>query len=164
MSNDIVSALRGMRALEGLSHEHVDRLASIAEEVAFPAGAIIFREGDPATDVYLLMEGSVSVEICAPSVGCRRILTVAEGELLGWSPVLEQGKLTASARTQAPTLAVKINGQRLLALCDEDPRFGYEFMRRAALALAKRLSATRLQLLNLYGSEMPRTAESAGSA
>ena len=162
--SDVFSALRGMQALDGMRDEHIQQLATIAEDIAFPSGAIIFREGDPAADVYLLVEGSVSIEICAPSVGCRRILTVGEGELLGWSPVLEQAKLTATARTQSPTQAIRINGQQLLALFEEDPRFGYEFMRRAALAVAKRLSATRLQLLNVYGTEMPRTIESAGLA
>jgi len=160
----VLSALRGIYALDGMQQPHLQQLAGIAEEVNFPAGTLIFHEGDPATHVYLIVAGSISLEICAPGVGCRRILTVGDGELLGWSPVLEQARLTATARTQAATRAVKINGPRLLALCEQDPRFGYEFMRRAALALAKRLSATRLQLLNVYGSEMPRTPEGEGRA
>jgi CRP-like cAMP-binding protein len=155
---NVLDALRGMGVLEGIGEAQLIKLASIAECTEFPKGAMIFREGDPATDVYLVAEGSVSLEICAPSVGCRRILTVGDGELLGWSPALEQAKLTATARAQTPIRAVKINGRQLLTLCEHDPRFGYEFMRRAALALAKRLSATRLQLVNVYGEEMPKVA------
>lgn len=162
--SDIVQLLRGVGALAGMCDNHLQLLATAATEVHFAPGAVIFREGDPAVEVFLIVAGEVALEICAPSVGCRRILTVTDGELLGWSPVLEQATLTATARAQVATHAVKISGPHLLELCDQDPQFGYEFMRRAALALAKRLSATRLQLLNVYGSEMPRTTESAGRA
>ena len=68
--------------------------------------------------------------------------------------------LTATARTIVDTTAVQINAGQVLTLCEHNPRFGYEFMRRAAVALAKRLSATRLQLLDVYGTEMPPVAES----
>ena len=46
-------------------------------------------------------------------------------------------------------------------LCDHDPQFGYELMRRTALALAKRLSATRMQLVNVYGDQLPVTPQEA---
>ena len=82
-------------------------------------------------------------------------MTVGPGELLGWSPLLEQTRLTASARTMTPVEAIELQGGQLLALCHHDPRFGYVFMRRAALALAKRLNATRMQLLDVFGADMP---------
>lgn len=156
--SETLEALKQVQVLEGIGEEHLAQLAAIAECVDLPAQTVIFREGEAATDVYLIVEGSVSLDVCAPSVGCRRILTVGEGELLGWSPVLEQERLTATARALTSTRAVKINGRQTLTLCEHDPRFGYEFMKRAALALAKRLSATRLQLLNVYGEEMPAAA------
>ena len=93
--------------------------------------------------------------VLARSVGSRKILTVGEGELLGWSPVLEQARLAATARAQADTQVVKISGQQVLTMCEHNPRFGYDVMRRAALALAKRLSATRMQLIDVYGDQMP---------
>ena len=125
----------------------------------FEKDDVIFREGDVAEHIYLITQGNVSLEICAPSVGCRRILTVGKGELLGWSPVLEQPRLAATARTLSPTKAAKISGGQILALCEHNPRLGFEFMRRAALALAKRLNATRVQLLDVYGPEAAATVE-----
>ena len=153
--NDLRAALRECQFTSEIPEEHLDELAAVAEWVKFPTGAVIFREGALASDIYLIVDGSVSLEICAPSSGCRRILTVGKGELLGWSPVLEQTRLTATARTLCDTSAVQINAGQVLTLCEHNPRFGFEFMRRAAMALAKRLSATRLQLLNIYGTEMP---------
>ena len=54
------------------------------------------------------------------------------------------------------TRVVEINIAQLLTICERDPQFGYELMRRTALALAKRLSATRMQLLNVYGPNLPQ--------
>jgi len=36
--------------------------------------------------MYLVVNGNVSVEICAPGIGCRRIMTVGNGELLAGRP------------------------------------------------------------------------------
>jgi len=52
------------------------------------------------------------------------------------------------------TRAIAADGRQLLAICEQHPRFGYEFMKRAALALSRRLNATRLQLLDVYGGQM----------
>jgi hypothetical protein len=54
---------------------------------------------------------------------------------------------------------VEINVAQLLTMCNHDPQFGYELMHRTALALAKRLSATRIQLLNVYGDQLPVVAQ-----
>jgi CRP-like cAMP-binding protein len=107
-----------------------------------------------------MVSGHVSLEICAPGVGCRQIMTLNGGDLLGWSPVLEQMRLTATARAISPVKAVQINARQLLALCEHDTSLGYDFMRRAVSAIGKRLTATRKQLLQAFGSEMPEARES----
>jgi CRP-like cAMP-binding protein len=67
--SEIQEVLRRLRILEGLDDEHLAQLADVAEQVQFAEGEVIFREGDPATDVYLIVDGSVSLEVCAASVG-----------------------------------------------------------------------------------------------
>lgn len=153
--SDLLETLRNIDLLKGISEEELHQIASIAEEVDFAEGTLIFRENSSAESLYLIVDGNVSLEICAPGVGCRRILTVGRGELLGWSPVLENARFTATARAMTGARTIRILGRDLLTLCESDPSLGYHFMQRAALALAKRLSATRLQLLNVFGTEMP---------
>jgi CRP-like cAMP-binding protein len=152
----VVETLRKIDFLHGLSEEQVAQIAGVARLEAFPAGHTIFREGTLATDVFFISQGSVALEICSPGIGCRRIQTIAAGELLGWSPLLQQARLTATARTLMPTTAVRVPAALFLALCERDPRLGYELMRRTALALSNRLSAARLQLLDIFGAEMAR--------
>lgn len=155
----VTDTLRGIQFLRDLPDELIGQLAGIARVVDFPAATVIFRQGDAASTLYLVVEGNVSLEICAPGVGCKRVLTVGPGELLGWSPVLEHSRLTATARTISAAQAIALSGPQILAICEQHPRLGYEFMKRAALALAKRLNATRLQLLDVFGTQMPAAAD-----
>ncbi len=152
---DLLAQLRDVEFLQGFADDLLGKMAEMSRLVDFPSGAVIFREGEPATKVYLVTSGNVSIEICAPGVGCRRILTIGSGELLGWSPMLGQSQLTATARALADTSAIEINAGQLLTICEHNSRFGYELMVRAAGALSKRLNATRLQLVDVYGSQMP---------
>jgi CRP-like cAMP-binding protein len=151
--SSLVEALRATEFLRGISDEHLVLLAAVSQLAVFPAGQTIFREGDLAADALLITEGRVSLEVCGPGTGCRRILTVSQGELLGWSPLLQQARLTATARAMTPTTAIRIPAGPAITLCESDPRLGYELMRRTALVLSKRLSAARLQLLDVFGTE-----------
>ncbi|MCA9184059.1 MAG: Crp/Fnr family transcriptional regulator [Pirellulaceae bacterium] len=143
--------LRELEFLTGIADEYLQKIAALATLESHDANVTVFREGDPASNIYLVIEGKISLEICAAGIGCRQILTVSQGDLLGWSPVLEQSRLTATARTLTPTQLLRIPGSQIVTLCEHNPRFGYEFMRRAAIALAKRLTAARVQLLDVYG-------------
>ena len=42
-------------------------------------------------------------------------------------------------------------GRDVRALCDQDPQFGYCFMRYGFETVARRLTDARLQLLDVYG-------------
>lgn len=153
-----IEALRGVEFFHGLSEEHLARLASVCRLEEYPAQADIFHEYEEAKDVYAIVNGRVSLVICTPATGCRQLMEAGAGDLIGWSPIVERPRLSDTARTLAPTTVVAIDGHRVLEICEEDHELGYEFMRRAAKVLAKRLSATRLQLLEVSGVRLPAVA------
>jgi CRP-like cAMP-binding protein len=162
-SDDLIDTLREIRFLHDIGQMRLEQIANIARLRDFKHGDIVFRQGDPAQSIYLVARGNVSLEICAAGAGCKPILTLGAGELLGWSSVLEQTCYTARARALEQTRLVEINVAQLLTMFNHDPQFGYELMHRTALALAKRLSATRMQLLNVYGDQLPVLAEDFGA-
>ena len=160
MSKDnLIETLREIRFLHDIGPMRLEQIAKIARLRDFNHGDVVFRQGDAAQHIYLIVHGNVSLEICAAGTGCKQILTLGPGELLGWSSVLEQTCYTARARALEATRLVEINVAQLLTMCSHDPQFGYELMHRTALALAKRLSATRMQLLNVYGDQLPVVAQ-----
>jgi len=155
MEQDLLPIIREIQFLHDLPDDYLEPLAAIASIQDYQAGAFAFREGQKETRFYLIIKGVVSLEFCTPGLGCKRLQTVGAGELLGWSPILGLTEVTATARVLEPTRLLVIDARQLAALCEHNPRFGYELMRRTALALSQRLSATRLQLLDVYQHELP---------
>jgi CRP-like cAMP-binding protein len=151
----LLEVLRRLRFLEGASEAEQKQIASVATLEAYQPGVLLFREGEPLSRVFVVIEGSVALEVRFPGKGSRRIHTVGAGELLGWSPILDQMPMTATARAITPTKLVSMDAAQILALCHHDTAFGFRFMTRVAQALAKRLNATRLQLLDVYRHELP---------
>lgn len=151
----ILERLRNIEFFQGIADEDLEQLAKIARHVEFPSQHDIFREHDTAKEVYVITSGEVSLVICEPGVGCRQLMQVGAGGLVGWSPLVGRHRLSDTAHTLEPTEAIAINGEEVLALCRADPPFGFEFMHRTAIALAERLSATRLQLMKISGFQLP---------
>jgi CRP-like cAMP-binding protein len=105
--------------------------------------------------LWIIVTGKVAIEIYGPERRLHRIHTISEGNLLGWSPVIGMGPMTATARALTDVEAVDFDATAIIAMCEADPRFGYLFMRRVAAAIAARLQSTRLKLLEHYEFELP---------
>jgi CRP-like cAMP-binding protein len=159
---DLLERLRPLRFVEGIPEEDLKRYAAVARLEEYPAGAVVFREGQQLTRIFLVSEGNIALEVRPPGEPARRLHTVGPGELLGWSPVLGGGPMTATARAMALTRLVAFDAAQVLAQCHHDPRFGFLFMKRTAEALAARLNATRLQLLDVFRDQLPVIADEVG--
>ncbi len=143
--------LRSQKLFSGLEPAHLAELVGCASHAAFPAGAFLFREGEPAAAFFLIREGSVALEIAVPGRGGYVIQTLGAGEVAGFSWLIEPHHWEFDGRAVQPTRAVQVDGVCLRAKCEADPRLGYQLMRRFAALATTRLQATRLQLLDVYG-------------
>lgn len=145
-----------MEFFREFTDEHLAKLTAISRIARFNAREQIFHEHDPAKSVYLIVSGKVSLVICAPKIGCRQIAQATEGEMIGWSPLLGRPRLSDTATTMTEVEALVLDGAELLKVCDEDHDLGYRFMCQTASVLAERLGATRVQLFNSCGSNLPQ--------
>lgn len=139
-----------LRFLQDLPVSAMEKLAGLARSVEFPTRAVIFREGQTDAPLYVLESGHVGLAMRVPSRGSVPILTVGPGDLLGWSPVIGNSPMTATATALEPTRAIALPGSDISALCEQDPEFGYHLFQRIATTLSRRILATRLQLLDLF--------------
>jgi CRP-like cAMP-binding protein len=147
--------LRGVQFFHDIGADHLERLAKIARPIEFPAHCEVFHEHNKSGDAYIIISGQLSLVNRKPTVGPRQLMQIGDGELVGWSPLLGRQRVSVTARTLTPVKALAINAEKAVELCREDPEFGFEFMHRVAMVLAERLTATRLQLLKLSGSQLP---------
>jgi len=142
---------------KGLSGPQLDQLSHQAMPIDFPAGQMIFREGELANRFYLLLEGEVALESASQPAGglATRVQTLGAGDVLGWSWLIPPHFWRFDARAMKPTQSIFIYGTRVRELCEEDHMLGYELMKRTSAVLIERLQATRRQLLKQAGIPKP---------
>ena len=138
--------LRRYPYFAGISEESLKGLAMIAEEKAVPAKTTIFREGDPAEHLSVILKGEVNVQYLLGTGEVRTVDTLVEGDLLGWSALVEPYKFTAIATTTKDAVLARLDGPRLRKLCDDDPLLGFRLTTQVAKLLAHRLEGARVQL------------------
>jgi CRP-like cAMP-binding protein len=146
-TKDLTHALHDIEFLRDIDPAHLGQLANIAQVCDFDAHDVVFREGEVAESAYLVVSGRVALQVCARNMDQpKHIVDVGPGELLGWATLTWHPRFAATAIALTPTHMIRIDGRQLKSICESDPKFGYEFMRRTMLALAKRLRATWTQL------------------
>jgi CRP-like cAMP-binding protein len=149
----LILALSDHPFLRELQPDQVENIAACAREVAFPAGAVIFREGRPASSLYLLRSGRVALEINVPPRGAVRVETLAGGDILGLSWLFAPYRWQTDAHAVEPVIAIAIDAPCLRAKLDEDPALGHAVTRSLAHKLYERLERVRLQRLDVYKAE-----------
>jgi CRP/FNR family transcriptional regulator, cyclic AMP receptor protein len=129
--------------------DHISRLSEMGSDARFAPGELIFHEGDHSSLFYLLVSGSVALEVLPPGRPLR-IATLYGGEVLGWSSVTGDSDKQFQARALEPVQAIAFDGARLRHACTEDYAFGFAFMRAVAGVVSERLHAVREQLVESY--------------
>jgi CRP/FNR family transcriptional regulator, cyclic AMP receptor protein len=144
--------LREHPFLSDLEPEYLALLAGCAKNVRFRAGAFMFREGEPADQCFLIRDGKMALEIAAPGRGSIIVQTLGAGDVAGFSWLLEPHQWEFDGRVVEPVRAFALDGVCLRGKCADDPRLGFELMQRVARLAVRRLQATRLRLLDVYGN------------
>ena len=133
-----------------LPDDALARLEGLARTASYPAGAEILREGDPTSDLGVITRGRVAVRLRVPERGPTTILTVEEGDIIGWSVLVPPNRATSSVVALVPTDLLLIDGAGLRAALDADPVLAAAVYRSLLEALSNRLTGTRMQLLDLF--------------
>jgi CRP-like cAMP-binding protein len=146
-----VAQLRELDFFHGIDPALLAALADLGRDVAFEAGQVLFREGDPADRFFVLRRGRVAVELHDPVTGSHVVDTVEDGDAVGLSWFVTGTTWVFDARALAPTDVVVWDAVRLREALDADPALGYAVTQRVARVVYQRLRAARVRMLDLYG-------------
>lgn len=136
--------------LTGLDPALLALLVGCAANVRFNTNGVVFRDGEPANQFFLIREGKIAIEIPVPGRGEMMIQTLGAGEVLGWSWIIAPYRWRFSARAVEPTRAIALDGACLRGKFESNHHLGYELLKRFAPIIAQRVEATRVQLLDVY--------------
>ena len=92
--------------------------------VCFQSGVKIFQEGEPGTEMYVVLKGDVEL-----SVGGKIIASVGKGGILGEMAIIDNNPRSATAYARTDCELIVINEERFLALVHERPGFAIEVMK-----------------------------------
>ena len=102
--------------------------------MTYPAGSIVFREGDAGTHVYVVQSGVIEivthdkvVDVCGPN------------DAIGFMSMIDGGVLTATARVREAAELSIIDERKFRFMIDEVPNFAYYIMK----AMAHRIRGMR---------------------
>ena len=149
MTDSVLDAVQNHPFTQGLTPEHCATLATLARRVSFGKEEIIFREGDPKHEFFLLLTGRVALEMAVQG-RTLRVFALEAGDELGCSAVLMGGGKRFQARALEPVDALAFDGYKLLDTCRTDNSFGYKIMHRLLGVVSERLQAARLQVLDTH--------------
>ena len=163
-SESIENQLRRSALGLNLADSHVQALADLATPEVADAGTVLFKEGAEADRLSVVSSGSVALDMYVPRRGAIRILTLGAGDMLGWSALVSDGSMSATATVLEDTSLLNFDADPLRQLCTDDTDLGYAVLDLVARALARRLHGTRLQMLDLFSETEPTVSQSVGSS
>jgi CRP-like cAMP-binding protein len=132
VQTDHVERLRAVPLFTDLDEAALTRAASIATEVEFPRGALLMERNHPGSGLFVILDGTVQVELP------QRTVELGPGEFVGELSLLTD-RVTRSARVRAAgeVRCLAMSRRDFCGLVEAEPRIALSMLS----ALAQRLSA-----------------------
>jgi CRP/FNR family transcriptional regulator, cyclic AMP receptor protein len=148
--SEIVRLLSEQSFFADLSDDHINWLAGKAVESRFEVDQLVARQGDRAERFFLLLEGSLGVEIPAIAGPKLEVTQLGPGQIFGWSWLIRPFKWHFNARALEPTRVLDFDGKAILEHCEDDPEFGYALFKLFSYLMATRLESAQRKMMDQW--------------
>lgn len=126
----------------GLSGKQLGAIRALCQVQEFAQGSHIYVLGEPATNLYVLVEGTVRFALAMGSREASVGEIIRRGQVFGWAALLEEAQTRiANASCLTSCVVVAMNGNEMLRLMDQDPSLGYMIMKRLNKLITGELAA-----------------------
>lgn len=126
---DKVWHLQQSRLVEGLSAQEVQTLAASCINRIYQTGEVIFHQGDPAHELFIINRGTVCLSVGTPD-GSKKVITVLKaGDIFGEEVIAPQQFRQAQAVAHEECWVSALSQDRLLDLLGEKPIIALNFLR-----------------------------------
>jgi len=147
---DLIEQVHGTMLAAYMGDKYLDEFVSRGTILFCEPDELLFKEGDRNESTYIVVKGQVELFMTVPGRGESRILSLGRGDLVAWSSITGDAIMTCTAICLQPTTLLRWKSLEIHDQMQFDKEFGFRFMKLTAAVLAKRLVATRLQLLDLF--------------
>src|SRR5581483_1029029 len=122
--NAKVAALSRVPLLSGLSKRELSELARVAEDLEFPAGRVLAREGTMSREFLAIVEGEVEL-----TKKGRRVKTIGPGDFIGEFSLVVGKPREVTATSKTPLRAFVLTERDFKQLLRSSPGVELKVMR-----------------------------------
>ena len=151
-SVDRLLFVRGVPIFQELRDDFLVRLASVMDELSFPAKHTIFTQGQEGRSLYIVVKGQVRVHI-----GERDLANLGPGTCFGEMSLFDAEPRSASVTTVAACECLVLTQQQLYDAIEETPGIAVNIIR----LLSRRIRELN-QKLNAQVAERQAQESSSG--
>ncbi len=112
---------RPVRMIETLSPAARSAFESLLHASSYPANMVIFMEGEPATGIYVVLEGELRVSVSSKDGRHLNLRIARKTDILGLSSALAGGAYNVTAATLYPAKLAYVGRETLLAFLSRYP-------------------------------------------
>lgn len=132
----------------GLAPKHIEFLAAHATRRRLDVDDVLFEHSEAAHHFYLISSGHIRVGVPAIEGPALELQELGPGSVVGWSWLISPHRWSFQAKAMTPVELLEFDGDAVLARCDEDPRFGYELLKRFSTLMSERLHFARRKMMD----------------
>ena len=144
-----LETILGSSLFQNMKQPHLQQIQDISHLVRIEEGEYIVREGELGDDLFLILEGDVSVEKKSTSGKIQTITSLGKGDVMGELVLFGHRERTASVRADNYLEFLVFDSSSLRELFEKEPEMGYVFMNNLASVLATRMVETTVRLANV---------------
>ncbi len=130
---DVFAILRELTAEERAS------MSPLFKVETYPAGKVIFREGDPGNKIYFVFKGVVQIEKGVDETNTARLARLGRGEILGEISVMDKSPRTATVTAYVDCELLTLTTSQLDMILSTHPRIAAKIFLGMAKSLSQRL-------------------------
>jgi len=134
--------------LRDFSADQIEGLRGWLEPVAWPAGHVVFRSGEPGSALYLVTKGRASVHIVHDE-GDIRLVTFAPGAVVGELALLDRGPRSATVTVDQDLAGFALSASAFDRLCQRQPDIGIKLLAALGHELSVRIRYANLTIQQL---------------
>lgn len=128
--------LKDVPLFKGIGPQLLTEIEEICSEDNLPFGHIVFRKGDFADFLYILIEGEIDITI--RGLDRFHFPVDRKGQVFGWSAMVEPRRNRTRAECQSRCRVYKIDGESLKNILEKYPLDALKVMERVAGVIADR--------------------------
>ncbi len=137
-----------------LNPQQLSQIYSICKEMVFFQGELIFAEGAPSTEFYIILEGEVSIQVNPDLITDSKtdhppgmIALLFPGQSFGEVALVDQGLRSASAVCNSMYCkTLMIQRSDLMSLLNAEPQMGFIVMNNLATDLCTKIRLSNMNL------------------